>query len=422
MEKARYKIERLSICIFAGCVLMFVMTGYKNLDKRDVFVKNTANNPAGVSENSLVTEEIRASLFIDRTGDGGFKVTDTRNFHETLSYNCAADFIEDCGFEVDDLFWEYHYERWQILILYYNEFSKEGCVILYKSKKDYEVKEGVRFRLGSSEDAKYSLMEAWRDLDNNSTLSCIRTTGRKDVSEYKETVQYQKRWPNGLEYFLSKGIVDPLKNREPSFLIEITCSYSYKTGKIWKREYRHNPLIFGKYRSSADYYYGDEGRLLYQEFANTGHGGGEVYYIYGEGEEPFPEFYLYIGRNREITEVDFISYDSEIPAEDNLNMDEEMILAKIEGCAPIVEFSHYDKKGYPVFHLYEVVVHDDESHTATWDWLTFNPELGIAYTFWYNVIDYEWDLKREKEVKRLFFMEENKHFGEKADHKELKSD
>lgn len=114
-----------------------------------------------------------------------------------------------------------------------------------------------------------------------------------------------------------------------------------------------------------------------------------------------------------------------IPAEDNLNMDEEMILAKIEGCAPIVEFSHYDKKGYPVFHLYEGVVHDDESHeshTATWDWLTFNPELGIAYTFWYNVIDYEWDLKREKEVKRLFFMEENKHFDKKADHKEPKSD
>lgn len=53
MEKARYKIERLSICIFAGCILMFVMTGYKNLDKRDVFVKNTANNPAGVSETAL---------------------------------------------------------------------------------------------------------------------------------------------------------------------------------------------------------------------------------------------------------------------------------------------------------------------------------------------------------------------------------
>lgn len=427
MEKAIYKMKRLFVCIFAGCILMFVMTGYKNLDKRDIFIKNAADDPVGISENSLMTEEIRASLFADQTEDGGFKVTDMRDSHETLSYNCAADFIEDCGFEVDDLFWEYHYERWQILILYYDEVSKEGCGILYKSKVDYEVEEGFRFRLGSSEDAKYSLMEAWRDLDSDSTLSCKRTTGRKEVSEYKETAQYETSWPGHLEYFLSEGIIDPQKNREPSFLIEISCSYSYRTGDIWKREYRHNSQIFGKYRSSADYYYGEkpggyERLLLYQEFANTGHGGGQVYYIYGKGNEAFPEFYLYIGRDRELTDVNFISYDSEVPAEENLNMDEEMILAKIEGFAPIVELSHYDEKGYPVFHLYEVVVHETESHTATWNWLTFNPELGIAYTFWYDVVDYKWDLEPEKEAKRLFFLEENKHLGQKADNKELKSD
>lgn len=52
---------------------------------------------------------------------------------------------------------------------------------------------------------------------------------------------------------------------------------------------------------------------------------------------------------------------------------------------------HIDEEGNYVIHIYEVVDNIEESHTATVDWITVNPDTGEAVTFFdehFNIEEY----------------------------------
>lgn len=56
-----------------------------------------------------------------------------------------------------------------------------------------------------------------------------------------------------------------------------------------------------------------------------------------------------------------------------------------------LDFSHEDENGCYVYHFFEVVTNEDESHTATADWFTVNPKTGETTTFYgdtFNLKDY----------------------------------
>ena len=46
-----------------------------------------------------------------------------------------------------------------------------------------------------------------------------------------------------------------------------------------------------------------------------------------------------------------------------------------------LDFSHEDENGCYVYHFYEVVINEDESHTATADRFTVDPKTGETTTF-----------------------------------------
>lgn len=343
------------------------------------------------------------SISFGHEEDLPFQVTDNRSGRETVYYKSPSDFIEDCGFEEEEPFWEYAVEKDMDkgterdtekdsvqLVLYYDEASGEGCGVRYYPDEENKSEAGFRFCRRKDEKLRYSIMEAWADLAWESTLSCKRNTGKTFVSGYEESKEYFQVYPRHINHFESKGIVEKDGDGTPASLVEIDWTYR-ADDTLQKREYRHNPQVFGTYRSSAEYYYnwGETGKgekLLYQKFW-TDRGGGEVYYIYGE-DEMFPEFYLYMEQNMGAIEVQLVSYDTEIPDEDKLNLDEEMILAQYPVTRPFhADVDHYDDEGNPVVHLYEVVVNEDESHTATADWISVNPDTGIGVTFWNEIVD-----------------------------------
>lgn len=315
-----------------------------------------------------------------------FWVTDNRDSREIVYYQCASDFIADCGFEEDKPFWEYDTEEGSLqLVLYYDEVSGEGCGIRYYPEEENKQEEGFRFHAGS-EEPQYSVMEAWTDLASSSRLSCKRSTGKTAVSSYEEFADrfLNSHYDYDMEHFVSKGVVESAEDAQPSSLIEIDWTYR-DDETLQKKEYRHNARVFGTYRSSANYYYGKDERLLYQKYDIT-QGSGDVYYIYRE-DEILPEFYLHIDHVREMLDAELISYDSEIPDEDRLNLDEEMILAQYDDIDCNVEIDHYDEEGNPVVHVYEVMVNEDESHTNTYDWITVNPDTGIGINFGGEIVD-----------------------------------
>ncbi len=56
-----------------------------------------------------------------------------------------------------------------------------------------------------------------------------------------------------------------------------------------------------------------------------------------------------------------------------------------------LDFSHEDENGCYVYHFYETVINEDESHTATADWFTVDPKTGETTTFYgdtFNLEDY----------------------------------
>ena len=55
-------------------------------------------------------------------------------------------------------------------------------------------------------------------------------------------------------------------------------------------------------------------------------------------------------------------------------------------------FDHIDEDGIYVYHLYELVIDETGSHTATIDWIYVDPETGEATTFFgeeFNIEDYD---------------------------------
>ncbi|MBD5541328.1 MAG: hypothetical protein HDR00_09105 [Lachnospiraceae bacterium] len=363
--------------IFVCCILVFVIVGCGKLDTENIATGNAEddmNHAEGLSENSLMTEELP------------FLVTDNRDSYETAYYKCASDFIADCGFEEDNPFWEYHTEEGNLqLVLYYDEVSKEGCGVRYYPEEENKMEEGFRFIGELSQEPQYSVMEAWVDLASRSRLSCKRSTGKTFVYEYEESWEESEEWfggrPYDIEHFASKGILQSAEDGKPSSLVEIDWTYR-NDETLQKKEYRHNPQVFGTYRSSAEYYYGDDKseKLLYQKF-KTDYGSGEVYYIYGEDEkEVVPEYYLHIDQNQGIF-AELVSYGTEIPDADKLNLDEETILAdycyyEYPFCAVV---DHIDDEENVVVHTFEKVGYDDEKlFTSTLDWIIVNPDTGIG--------------------------------------------
>lgn len=346
MKQSMKKTKRLFSCIFACCILIFVMIGCGSPDR-----------------------------------SGTDDAADDMNQAEELSEN---GFIADCGFKEDEPFWEYYTEEGSLqLVLYYDEASKEGCGVRYYPEEENKQEEGFRFSVGLFDEPQYSVMEAWADLARNSTLSCKRSTGKTAVSEYEESEERFENWPYDMKHFASQGIVKSAEAGNSSNLVEIDWSYR-NDDTLQRKEYRHNPQVFGTYRSSAEYYYGEDEKLLYQKF-KTDYGSGETYYIYGE-DEIVPEYYLHIDQNQGIAEL--VSYDAEIPDEDKLNLDEERILEQFTYAPPFyADIDHYDDEGNATVHVYETVENEDESHTATGDWITVNPDTGIGVNFYGEIVD-----------------------------------
>ncbi|MBP3460180.1 MAG: hypothetical protein J6K58_13300 [Lachnospiraceae bacterium] len=372
MKRVKKGIIFLIICIFI-CILMFAVAGSRNPGQRDTQTQNAVDGMDSATDSMDNAEE-----------EISFQVTDNRDSYEIVYYKCASDFIADCGFEEDKPFWEYDTEDGSLqLALYYDDASGEGCGIRYYPEEENKQEEGFRFYAGNFGEPQYSVMEAWADLASASRLSCKRSTGKTAVSEYEESIERSLDYPYGIQHFESKGIVKSDEDENPSSLLEIDWTYR-DDGTLQRKEYRHNTSVFGTYRSSADYYYGEDERLLYQSFY-AAHGSGDVYYIYGE-DEVFPEFYLHIDHDQGILEVELISYDSEIPEEDRLNLDEEMILTPFAGY-PHADIERYDDGGNAVVHLYEAIKNEDESHTATMDWITIDPDTGIGINFRGEIVD-----------------------------------
>lgn len=371
-KKPMKKITTLFINIFVCCILIVVMIGCGGLNQSGTGNAADGINQEESSENSLMTEELP------------FRVTDSRASGETVYYECASDFIADCGFEEDKPFWEYHTEEGSLqLVLYYDETSKEGCGVRYYPGVD-KPEGGFRFLGEISDEPQYSVMEAWVDLASNSTLSCKRSTGKTAVSEYEEFRECFENWPYDMKHFASKGIVKSAEDGKASSLVEIDWTYR-NDETLQRKEYQHNSRVFGTYRSSAEYYYGEDEKLLYQKF-KTDYGNGEVYYIYGE-DELVPECYLHIDQNQGIL-AELVSYDTEIPDADKLNLDDETILAQYHYEPPFyATIDHYDDEGNAVVHLYEICRVDDESWTSTWDWIAVNPDTGIGINFWGEIVD-----------------------------------
>lgn len=355
IKNAMKKNPILFSYIFVCCILTFIMVGCGKLDLENIM-----------------------------TGELPFPVTDNRDSYETTYYKSASDFIADCGFEEDKPFWEYYTEEGNLqLALYYDETSKEGCGVRYYPGED-KPEGGFRFLGEISDEPQYSVMEAWVDLASNSTLSCRRSTGKTAVSEYKESRECFENWPYDMRHFASKGIVKSAEDGKSSSLVEIDWIYR-NDETLQRKEYRHNPQVFGTYRSSGEYYYGKDEKLLYQKF-KTDNSSGEVYYIYGE-DDIVPEYYLYIDQNQGIL-AELVSYDAEMPDADKLNLDEERILEQFSYDPPFhVDIDHYDDEGNAVVHVYEVVENEDESHTATSDWITVNPDTGIGVNFYDEIVD-----------------------------------
>ncbi len=341
------KITSLFVYIFACCMLIFTVSGCGNPDRSET--DNTA---------------------------------DDINQAEELSEN---NFIADCGFKEDESFWEYYTEEGSLqLVLYYDVTSKEGCGVRYYPEEENKPEEGFRFSVGLSDELQYPVMEAWADLARNSTLSCKRSTGKTAVSEYEESRECFENWPYDMKHFASKGIVKSAEAGNSSDLVEINWIYR-NDDTLQRKVYRHNPQVFGTYRSSAEYYYGEDEKLLYQKFM-TDYGNGEVYYIYGE-DEIVPEYYLHIDQNQGIL-AELVSYDAEIPDEDKLNLDEERILEQFTYAPSFhVDIDHYDDEGNAAVHVYEAVENEDESHTATGDWITVNPDTGIGVNYYGEIVD-----------------------------------
>lgn len=369
------KIAKLSLTgIFVYLILMAVVIGCKKQEQGAVTAGNAQGSEAEspdckeeLSENSLMAEE------------AAFRATDNRGSYETVYYVCASDFIADCGFKEEAPFWEYDTEEGgPQLKLYYDEASGEGCGIRYYPGEENKKEEGFRFLGGFSDDPRYSLMEAWVDLAVDCRLSWKRSTGKTLVSRYEESVEDLPDWPHGMLHFESKGVVGEDSDGELSFVLEIDWQYR-EDETLQKKEYRHNAQVFGTYRSSADYYYGKDGRLLCQEFY-TEQGCEEVYYIYGE-DEMLPEYYLHIDPEQK-TPAELVSYDTEIPEEDKLYLDEERILDQFLANPPFyVSIDHYDDEGNVVVHLFEGVEQGEDSHVTTSDWITVNPDTGIGIDF-----------------------------------------
>lgn len=386
VKKAMKKNPIILSYIFVCFILIFVMVGCGKPDRENIATGNAENDlihaedmehAEELSENSRMTEELP------------FQVTDNRNFGETVYYKYASDFIADCGFEEDKPFWEYHTEEGNLqLALYYDEASKEGCGVRYYPEEDKPEK-GFRFLGEIFDEPQYSVMEAWVDLASNSTLSCKRSTGKTAVSEYEESGECfeNRHYDYDMKHFASKGIIRSVGDGKLSSLVEIDWIYR-NDETLQRKEYRHNSRVFGTYRSSAEYYYGDDEneKLLYQKF-KTDYGSGEVYYIYGE-DDIVPEYYLHIDQNQGIF-AELVSYDTEIPDADKLNLDDETILVRYSYEPPFYAIvDHYDDEGNAVVHTFEVAGYeDDELCTSTLDWITVNPDTGIGVNFHDEIVD-----------------------------------
>lgn len=406
MKNAMKKSPIIFSYIFVCYILIFVMFGCGKLDRKNIATGNAEDDliyaedmdhAEELSENSLMTEELP------------FLVTDNRESYETTYYKSASDFIADCGFEEDKPFWEYYTEEGNLqLVLYYDETSKEGCGVRYYPGED-KPEGGFRFLGEISDEPQYSVMEAWVDLASNSTLSCRRSTGKTAVSEYEEFRECFENWPYDMKRFASKGIVKSEEDGKPSSLVEIDWIYR-NDETLQRKEYRHNSQVFGTYRSSAEYYYGEDEELLYQKF-KTDNGSGEVYYIYGK-DDIVPEYYLHIDPNQGIL-AELVSYDAEIPDADKLNLDEESILEQFAYTPPLlVDINDYDDEGNAVVHVYESVKNEGESHIATYDWITVNPDTGIGVNFWEKIVDI---IQEEEKVLYYRFLSgqiENANSGE----------
>lgn len=406
MKNAMKKSPIIFSYIFVCCILIFVMFGCGKLDRKNIATGNAEDDliyaedmdhAEELSENSLMTEELP------------FLVTDNRESYETTYYKSASDFIADCGFEEDKPFWEYHTEEGNLqLVLYYDETSKEGCGVRYYPGED-KPEGGFRFLGEISDEPQYSVMEAWVDLASNSTLSCRRSTGKTAVSEYEESREFFENWPYDMKHFASKGIVKSEEDGKPSSLVEIDWIYR-NDETLQRKEYRHNSQVFGTYRSSAEYYYGEDEELLYQKF-KTDNGSGEVYYIYGK-DDIVPEYYLHIDPNQGIL-AELVSYDAEIPDADKLNLDEESILEQFAYTPPLlVDINDYDDEGNAVVHVYESVKNEYESHIATYDWIKVNPDTGIGINFGEEIVDI---IQEEEKILYYRFLDgqiENANSGE----------
>ena len=73
----------------------------------------------------------------------------------------------------------------------------------------------------------------------------------------------------------------------------------------------------------------------------------------------------------------------------------EILAAKYNCSEPpfFTVFDHIDEDGMYVYHIYELVDGETESHTATIDWVYVDPATGVATTFFdeeFNIEDFEY--------------------------------
>ncbi|MBE5865294.1 MAG: hypothetical protein E7292_03655 [Lachnospiraceae bacterium] len=288
MNRRKYWLILLGICMCMSATAC-------GRNKEDIYDKYQGVTEGEGGMNASIAgnkPSVEREMNYDTVGGGVsvFTVTDSEEDGNNWYPNVDV-FLMEHGFLDSEPFYEYtDINGHQLVRLYYNPDTREGCGVRYYSYPTQTFPEADGIFGFVFTDVEFADWTGYNVADYMALTSVYGGDGSQSVNEYDETVEYDEY--DRVTLFESKGIVPELVElgvEEAETILHIEYDY-YEDGGLKSREYSHSAHIFPTSMSSLKTQFDEQERVVYEQGYIT-HGSLDYFYIY-EGNSSVPKYCL----------------------------------------------------------------------------------------------------------------------------------